>query len=142
MSDRDEDRSMSFEYDDEFEQPEDSRSPRTRGDSDLTVRPRSSRGRRTGAAQSGGYSRNASRGTTASQSSRYAQLKLEDANRRKKKRRIIAMIVAECIVLACIFSYAYVSRLWNLMPKPSVKKRMLPILTLRWRISIRCRDTG
>lgn len=32
------------------------------------------------------------------------------------------MIVAECIVLACIFSYAYVSRLWNLMPKPSVKE--------------------
>ncbi len=61
-------------------------------------------------------------GTTASHSSRYAQLKEEQARKKKKRRRIIAMIVAECLVLTAIFSYAYVTRLWNLMPRPTVRE--------------------
>lgn len=55
-------------------------------------------------------------------SDKIAQLREEVNRKKKRKRRIIAMIVAECLALVCIFSYAYVSRLWNLMPKPNVSK--------------------
>ena len=55
-------------------------------------------------------------------SDKVAQLREEVNRKKKRRRRIIAMIVAECLVLTCIFSYAYVSRLWNLMPKPNVNK--------------------
>ncbi len=55
-------------------------------------------------------------------SSKVAQIRIELERKKKRRRRIIAMIVAECLVLAAIFSYAYVSRLWNLMPKPNVDK--------------------
>ncbi len=56
-------------------------------------------------------------------SSKVAQIRLDLERKKKRRRRIIIMAVAECIVLACIFSYAYVSRLWNLMPRPSVDKQ-------------------
>ncbi len=55
-------------------------------------------------------------------SHKVAQMRAEVERKKKRRRRIIAMIVAECLVLAAIFSYAYVSRLWNLMPKPNVNK--------------------
>ncbi len=56
-------------------------------------------------------------------SSKVAQIRLDLDRKKKRRRRIIIMAVAECIVLACIFSYAYVSRLWNLMPRPNVDEQ-------------------
>lgn len=38
--------------------------------------------------------------------------------KRRKRRRIIAMILAECIALACIFGYAYFLRQWNQLQRP------------------------
>lgn len=38
--------------------------------------------------------------------------------KRRKRRRIIAMILAECITLACIFGYAYFLRQWNQLQRP------------------------
>ena len=37
----------------------------------------------------------------------------------KKKRRIITMVVAECIALIFIFTYAYFARAWNMIVRPS-----------------------
>ncbi|MCI6888507.1 MAG: LCP family protein [Lachnospiraceae bacterium] len=40
------------------------------------------------------------------------------AAKRKKRRRMITMIVAECIALVFIFGYAYVARLANMIQRP------------------------
>lgn len=47
-----------------------------------------------------------------------------DRDRKKRlKRRIIVMIVAECFTLAAIFGYAYFARRISLMPRPDVDKK-------------------
>lgn len=38
--------------------------------------------------------------------------------KRRKRRRIIAMILAECLTLACIFGYAYFLKQWNQLQRP------------------------
>ncbi len=38
--------------------------------------------------------------------------------KRRKRRRIIAMILAECLALVCIFGYAYFLRQWNQLQRP------------------------
>ncbi|MGL5434357.1 MAG: LCP family protein [Lachnospiraceae bacterium] len=38
--------------------------------------------------------------------------------KRKRRRRIIAMIVAECLALTCIFGYAYAARRLNMIQRP------------------------
>lgn len=40
------------------------------------------------------------------------------AAKRKRRRRIITMIIAECIALVFIFGYAYVARLTNMIQRP------------------------
>lgn len=48
----------------------------------------------------------------------------KDRDRKKRlKRRIITMIVAECFTLAAIFGYAYFARRISLMPRPDVDKK-------------------
>lgn len=47
-----------------------------------------------------------------------------DRDRKKRlRRRIITMIVAECFTLAAIFGYAYFARRISLMPRPDVDKK-------------------
>ncbi len=55
-------------------------------------------------------------------SGKVARIRIELERKKKRRRRIIIMVVAECLVLAGIFSYAYFNRLWNLMPKPNFDK--------------------
>ncbi len=55
-------------------------------------------------------------------SGKVARIRIELERKKRRRRRIIIMIVAECLVLAGIFSYAYFSRLWNLMPRPEFDK--------------------
>ena len=94
---------MSFDYDDDLDAPV--RGPEgRRGSEGQNVRPRRMPE------------------TEESFSDRVARIRLELNRKKKRRRRILAMIIAECIVLAGIFSYAYMSRLWNLMPKPNVNK--------------------
>ena len=50
------------------------------------------------------------------------KLRMEKQRRTRLRRRIIAMIVAECFALAGIFGYAYFARRISLMPRPDVDK--------------------
>lgn len=50
------------------------------------------------------------------------RLRVEKQRRTKRRRRIIAMIVAECFALTVIFGYAYFARRISLMPRPDVDK--------------------
>lgn len=66
-------------------------------------------------------------GLNASES-RKAQIdKLREQQTKKKKtrRRIITMIIAECFALAAIFGYAYFARRLNMMPRPEVDKNYI-----------------
>ncbi len=84
--------------------------------------------------------------------SKMDRLRAEVAGKKRRRKRIIAMAVAECVVLAAIFSYAYVSRMWNLMPKPSVDKENvqnpnIPVETVSkmkgyWLIAVFGLDSG
>ena len=40
----------------------------------------------------------------------------------KTRRRIIAMIIAECLTLTAIFGYAFFARKLTMMPRPDVDK--------------------
>lgn len=42
---------------------------------------------------------------------------------RAKRRKIIGWILAECIALVCIFSYAYAARTWNLIQRPDFQEK-------------------
>ena len=54
--------------------------------------------------------------------SRIDQLRKQQAKKNRTRRRIVAMIVAECFVLIGIFGYAYFARRLTLMPRPQVDK--------------------
>lgn len=54
--------------------------------------------------------------------SRIEQLRNRQAKKKRTRRRIIAMIVAECFVLIGIFGYAFFARKLTLMPRPQVDK--------------------
>ena len=115
------------------------RAPHERTDNDGSDRPvrrnpgaetQGNRGNRENDTRTGGRQqpvrravpRQRAEGGAASFSDKVAQIRIELERKKKRRRRIIAMIVAECLVLTAIFSYAYVSRLWNLMPRPNVNK--------------------
>lgn len=51
------------------------------------------------------------------------KLRRERDRTKRLKRRIIAMVVAECFTLAAIFGYAYFARRISLMPRPDVDKK-------------------
>ncbi|MCC8060478.1 MAG: LCP family protein [Clostridiales bacterium] len=69
-----------------------------------------------------------------------------DLARRKKRRRIIAMIIAECFALVFIFGYAYVLRTYNTIQRPqfeaeNIKNNDLAVETVEkmkgyWTIAI------
>lgn len=46
-----------------------------------------------------------------------AKARIERARQKKRRRRIIAMIVAECFTLMFIFGYAYFARRWNMIQR-------------------------
>lgn len=54
--------------------------------------------------------------------SKIEQLRKQQAKKNRTRKRIIAMIVAECFVLIGIFGYAYFARRLTLMPRPQVDK--------------------
>ena len=67
----------------------------------------------------------ASRQTAASAEVRTGELPphIEDKlSRRKKRRRIITMIVAECFALLFIFTYAFFAKKWNMFQRPDFKQ--------------------
>lgn len=47
----------------------------------------------------------------------------EKLARRKRRRRIITMIVAECLALVCIFSYAAFAKKYNMVQRPEFDER-------------------
>lgn len=51
-----------------------------------------------------------------------AQSKIQKAKKKKRTRRIIAMIVAECLMLTVIFSYAYFARRLNMIQREDFNK--------------------
>ncbi len=62
---------------------------------------------------------------SGSHRSRIEQLRREQAKKDKRKKRIIAMIVAECLALTFIFGYAYFARRLSLMPRPDVDEQVV-----------------
>ncbi len=53
------------------------------------------------------------------------KLRQEQGKKKKNRRRIITMIIAECFALAAIFGYAYFARRLNMMPRPEVDKNYI-----------------
>ncbi len=51
-----------------------------------------------------------------------AQAKIQKAKRKKRKRRLIAMIIAECLALTVIFTYGYFARRLNLIQREDFNK--------------------
>jgi len=87
------------------------------------------RSRRRPAAQSAGSKRRDYDGDDISRAlssenrrSKIDQLRKQQAKKKRTRRRIIAMIVAECFALMGIFGYAYFARRLTMMPRPSVEK--------------------
>lgn len=70
----------------------------------------------------------------------------EWSTQKKRRKRIIIMIVAECLTLALIFAYANILKLWNTTPQPvfevkNVKNEELDVETMQkmkgyWTIAV------
>jgi len=60
-----------------------------------------------------------------SRRSQIDKLRKEQAKKKKTRRRIITMIIAECFALVAIFGYAYFARRLNMMPRPEVDKNYI-----------------
>lgn len=76
-----------------------------------------------GTSRSGGTAR---RGTGAGgPPERPSQREIKEKARKKRCRRIIAMIIAECFALLFIFGYAYMIRLRNQMPMPEFDEKVV-----------------
>ena len=72
-----------------------------------------------GTGRDGAASTSAGRETAASRSSRDGRQR----ENKKKRRKIIGWIVAECFALIFIFTYAYAARTWNLIQRPDFQEK-------------------
>lgn len=63
--------------------------------------------------------------STESRKSQIDKLRQEQVKKKKTRKWIITMIIAECFALVAIFGYAYFARRLNMMPRPEIDKNYI-----------------